>query len=225
MQLAKVFFWGTIISFFGTLSPSPLNLTAMQISVHESIRIAMYFSLGTILSEIIYVRLCLVGVNWLQKQKTLFKWLEWITFALILALAIGSFIAASKAHPTQNVILDNNINRFLLGMIMSALTPMHIPFWIGWSTVLFTKKILKANNTNYYIYIAGAAVGTFLANWLYIYSGKYIVETLNTNQSLLNRLLGGVFAITALVLLVKILWHKDTADKMPGLVQPQNVEN
>src|SRR5665213_4059904 len=100
MRFAKVFFGGMIISFVGTLSPSPLNLTAMQISVHESIRLAMYFSLGTILSEIIYVRLCLVGVHWLQRQKVLFRWLEWITFALIVALAIGSFIAASKAHPS-----------------------------------------------------------------------------------------------------------------------------
>lgn len=217
MRFIKVFFLGMLISFIGTLSPSPLNLTAMQISVHESIRIAMYFSLGTILSEIIYVRLCLVGVTWLRSQKKLFRWLEWITFALVTALAIGSFIAASKTHPAQNVILDNSINRFLLGAIMSALTPMHIPFWIGWSTVLFVKKILKADYIIYFIYITGIGIGTFLANCLYIYSGQYIVETLNTNQSILNNILGGIFAITALVILVKILWHKDVVDKLSSL--------
>lgn len=223
MNLVKVFFVGMLISLVGTLSPSPLNLTAMQISVHESVRLAMYFSLGTILSEIIYVRLCLVGVHWMQKQKKLFKWLEWVTFALIVALAIGSFIAASKAHPAQNVVLDNNLNRFLLGVIMSALTPMHIPFWLGWSTVLFTKKILKANNTNYYIYIIGIGIGTFLANCLYIYSGKYIVTILNSNQNRLNLLLGVIFSITALIVLAKILWHKDAVDKLATIGERQDI--
>ncbi len=221
MPYIKVFFWGMIISFLGTLAPSPLNITAMQISVHESIAIATYFSLGTILTEIIYVRLCLVGVNWLRKQKIIFRWFEWITFFLILALSIGSFIAASKSHATQNVILDNNINRFLLGMLMSALTPMHIPFWIGWSTILFTKKILKADNTTYYIYITGVAIGTFLANCLFIFGGKYIVDLLNANQRVFNWVIGGIFAITAIIQLVKILWFKDAGklalfDKPPG---------
>ncbi len=217
MRFVKVFFVGMIISFIGTITPSPLNLTAMQISIHESIRVANYFSLGTILSELVYVRLCLVGVSWIRKQKILFRWLEWITFALIVALSIGSFIAAAKSHAAQNVILDNNLNRFLLGMIMSALTPMHIPFWIGWSTVLFSKKILKTDNLNYYIYIIGIGIGTFLGNCLYIFSGKYIVELLNTNPTILNRLIGLILAITALILLVKILWHKDDAGKLATL--------
>ncbi|MDQ6842748.1 MAG: LysE family transporter [Bacteroidota bacterium] len=206
-----------IISFLGTLVPSPLNITAMQISVHETISIAMYFSLGTIFIELIYVRLCLIGVNWLGKQKKLFRWFEWITFALILALSIGSFIAASKTHASQNVILDNNINRFLLGMFMSAITPMHIPFWIGWSTILFTKKILKADNSIYYIYIIGIGIGTFSANCFFIFGGKYIVQLLNTNQRIFNLVIGGIFAITAIIQLVKILWYKDDADKLAPL--------
>ncbi len=211
MHIIKVFFCGMIISFIGTLSPSPLNLSAMQISVHEGLRGAMCFSAGTILSELIYVRICLVGVHWLQNQKIIIKWLEWITFLLVLALAIGSFIAASENHPAQNVILDNHINRFLLGVIMSALTPMHIPFWIGWSTVLFSKKILNHQNSDYYIYMIGIGLGTFFANWLYIYSGKYLVKLLNDNHSILNYVIGGVFAVTALIILIKILLHKDVS--------------
>lgn len=217
MHLIKVFFAGMIISFMGTLSPSPLNLSAMQISVHEGVRFAMYFSAGTILSELIYVRLCVVGVHWLQHQKVVIKWLEWITFLLVLALAIGSFVAASKNHPAQNIILDNHINRFLFGVIMSALTPMHIPFWIGWSTALFSKKILSHKNSDYYFYMTGIGLGTFFANWLYIASGKDVVKLLNDNHSILNYTIGGVFAITAGIVLIKILWHKDVSQKLESI--------
>ena len=214
MHFVKVFFWGMIISFLGSLPPSSLNLAAMQISLHEGISIAVYFSLGTIITEVIYVRLCLMSISWLFKQKKLFRWFEWITIALITGLSIGSFIAASRAHHAQNVILDNNIDRFLLGAFMSALTPMHIPFWIGWSTILLSKKILKNDIKNYYVYISGIALGTFLANGLFILSGKYMVAILKTNKSILNYIIGGIFAITAIIQFLKIIWHKGEANRL-----------
>ena len=214
MHFVKVFFWGMIISFLGSLPPSSLNLAAMQISLHEGIHMAVYFSLGTIITEVIYVRLCLVSISWLRKQRKLFRWLEWVTVALITGLSIGSFIAASGAHRSQNMILDNHIDRFLLGAFMSGLTPMHIPFWIGWSTILFSRKILKADTKNYYVYISGIALGTFFANGLFILSGKYMVAILKTNESILDYIIGGIFAITAIIHFLKIIWHKDEANRL-----------
>src|SRR5678816_4397451 len=136
MKLLRVFFWGMLVSFLGSLPLGTLNVAAMQISVQESIRDAIYFSLGSLLTEMIYVRVSLVGINWVRKQKALFKWLEWITLGIVVALAVGSFIAATKEHHAKNVFLNNNMHRFLLGLSMSAVSPMQIPFWFGWSTVL-----------------------------------------------------------------------------------------
>jgi threonine/homoserine/homoserine lactone efflux protein len=168
MALIKVFFWGMLISFLGTLPLSPLNISAMQISTGEGIANATWFSIGTLLTEMIYVRISVAGINWLQKQKSFFKWMEWITVFLILALAFGSFYAASHKHETGNIILHNNINRFLLGMFMSAITVMHIPFWFGWTTILFSKKILHAGNLFYNVYAIAIGTGTFLANCIFI---------------------------------------------------------
>ena len=217
MGLAKVFFWGMIISFLGTLPLSTLNVAAMQISVQESVQNAMYFSLGSILTELVYVRIALVGIDWVKKQKNLFRWLEWLTFAIVLLLAIGSFVAATKEAQAKNIILNNHMNRFLLGMFLSAITPMHIPFWFGWSTVLFTRKILQPIRSYYHLYIFGTGIGTFIANLIFIFGGKYIVEKLNTNQHTLNWIIGGIFFITAMVQLVKILFHKDAAEKISAL--------
>lgn len=214
MSLAKVFFWGMFISLLGTLPLSTLNVAAMQISLQEGVRNAMYFSVGTLLTEMIYVRISLIGINWVRKQKKLFKWMEWITLALVVAFATGSFYAASQEHQAGNLLLNNNINRFLLGMFMSAITVMHIPFWFGWSTVLFTKKILKPNNVYYNVYIVAIGIGTFLANCIFIFGGTYIARQLTTNQNTLNVALAWIFTLTAAILLVKILWHKDHKEKL-----------
>ncbi len=69
MGLVKVFFWGMMVSFLGSLPLGTLNVAAMQISVQESITNAIYFSLGSLLVEMIYVRISLVGINWIRKQK------------------------------------------------------------------------------------------------------------------------------------------------------------
>ena len=217
MGLVKVFFWGMMISFLGSIPLGTLNVAAMQISVQESIINAMYFSLGSLIVEMIYVRISLVGINWIRKQKKLFRWMEWITLAIVVALAIGSFVAAMQPHHAKNVMLNNNINRFLLGAMLCAITPMQIPFWFGWSTVLFTKNILQPKNSYYNFYIVGIGIGTFLGNCVFIFGGKWIILKLNNNQNLLNWIIGGIFAATAVIFLIKILLNKDAAKKLEDM--------
>lgn len=217
MNLLKIFFWGLIISFLGTLPPGTLNVAAMQIGVQESILNAINFSLGTIVTEVVFARISLVGINWLRKQKILFRWLEWITFAIVVALAIGSFMAATKQSHAANFMLANNMNRFLLGAFLSAISPMHLPFWFGWSTVLFTKKILKPTMGSYNGFVLGIGAGSLLGCFVYIFGGKYVVEKLDANVHILNWVIGGVFALTAVVQLLKILLHRDVAEKLETL--------
>jgi len=214
MGLVKVFFWGMIVSFLGSLPLGTLNVAAMQISVQESIHNAIYFSLGSLLTEMIYVRISLVGINWIRKRKVLLKWMEWIALAIVLALAIGSFIAATHEHHAKNVMLNNNMNRFVLGFLLSAISPMQIPFWFGWSTVLFSKNILQPKNSYYNFYIVGIGLGTLLGNCVFIFGGKYIVEKLNANQSILNWVIGGIFSATAIIMFIRILLHKDAVQKL-----------
>jgi len=214
MPLIKVFFWGLLVSFLGSLPLGTLNVAAMQISVQESIHNAILFSLGSLTVEMIYVRISLVGINWVRKQKKLFRYMEWITVAIVLALAIGSFAAAMKTHPAKNVVLNNNINRYALGVMLSAINPVQIPFWFGWSTVLFTKNILAPKNSFYNLYIVGIGIGTLLGNFVFIFGGKWIVTMLNGNQNLLNWIIGGIFTVTAVIFLIKILLHKDGLKKL-----------
>ncbi len=214
MPLIKVFFWGLLVSFLGSLPLGTLNVAAMQISVQESAHNAILFALGSLTVEMIYVRISLVGINWVRKQKKLFRYMEWITVAIVLALAIGSFAAAMKTHPAKNVVLNNNINRYALGVMLSAINPVQIPFWFGWSTVLFTKNILAPKNSFYNLYIVGIGIGTLLGNFVFIFGGKWIVTLLNGNQNLLNWIIGGIFTVTAVIFLIKILLHKDGLKKL-----------
>ena len=217
-KLVRIFFWGLMISFLGSLPLGTLNVAAMQIGIAEGFHHAILFSFGSLLVEMIYVRVSLVGISWIQKQTKLMRIMEWITLGIIVTLAIGSFHAAihtSATHAKPVNFWDNiNINRFLLGAFMCAINPVQIPFWFGWSTVLFTKKILSPVGSQYNSYIIGIGLGTLAGNCIFIFGGKYIVDKISGSQQYLNWVIGGIFAFTALIQLWKILTHKDAVEKM-----------
>lgn len=214
-HLWKVFFTGMLVSFIGSLPLGTLNVAAMQVSVSDGIAAAMLFSAGSLTAEIIYVRLSLVAMDWIRKQEKIFKILEWVTLAIVLALAVSSFYAAMHPSESNNTILSKStLPYFVLGLTMSALNPVQIPFWFGWSTILFTKKILLPRQDHYNTYIIGIGLGTFLGNCIFIFGGLLIASKINNNQHILNWVIGGIFTITALVQLWRIFKKKDTAHRL-----------
>ena len=198
------------ISFLGSLPLGTLNVAAMQIGIQESIHKAMWFAFGSLLVEMVYVRLSLVGIEWVRRQGKLMRMMEWVTLAIILALAVGSFVSAAKGNGSaKNIMLNNHLHRFLLGMFMCAINPVQIPFWFGWSTVLLNKNVLHPKQSQYNSYILGIGLGTLLGNCVFIFGGKWMVQSIANSQQYLNWVIGGIFTLTALIQLVKMLLHKD----------------
>jgi threonine/homoserine/homoserine lactone efflux protein len=198
-----------LISFLGSLPLGTLNVAAMQISISDGIYPAFLFSSGSLLAEMIYVRLSLIAMDWIRKQHKIFKMLEWLTLLIVLALAVSSFYAALHPSVHKNVILSSTLNRFILGYGMSAINPVQIPFWFGWSTVLYTKKVLLPKSSHYNLYILGIGIGTLFGNFVFIFGGRLIAEKINSNTNILNWVIGGIFALTAIIQLYKILMKKD----------------
>ena len=187
-----------VVSFIGSLPLGTLNIAAMQISVSDGVMAAMLFSFGSLLVEIIYVRISLVAMDWIRKQ----------------ALAFSSFYAAMHPKVEKNFVLDSPLPKFLLGMVMCAVNPVQIPFWFGWSTVLFTKKVLLPRNDHYNSYIIGIGIGTFIGNCVFIFGGLLIAARINNNQHILNWVVGGIFALTALIQAWRMWRHKGAVHKL-----------
>lgn len=203
-----------LVSFLGSLPLGTLNIAAMQIAVSDGVTGALLFSAGSLLVEIIYVRLSLVAMDWIRKQERLFRILEWVTLLVVVALAASSFYAALHPSVEKNIVLSSSLPTFFLGVVMSAINPVQIPFWFGWSTVLFTKKVLLPRQDHYNTYIIGIGLGTFIGNCLFIFGGRLIASKINNNQHILNWVIGGIFALTAIIQLWKIWRKKDAVHQL-----------
>lgn len=217
-KLLRIFVTGLFISFLGSLPLGTLNVAAMQITIYQGVAAGLWFSSGSLTVEAIYVRLSLVAMDWVRKQKRLFQILEYVTLAIIVLLAISSFYAAWHSAkgdvPVEPAYLKSNLHPYLLGLVMSAVNPVQIPFWFGWSTVLFTKKVLMPRNDHYNTYIGGIAVGTLFGNFVFVFGGNAIASRISGNQHILNWVIGGIFALTAIIQVYKMLRNKGATHRL-----------
>jgi len=204
IQLTRIFFWGMFISFLGSLPLGTMNVMATNISVKDGVTAGMIYACGSMLVEITLVRAALVAMSWVYKQQKIFRIFEWLTLLLIVALAIGSFIAAYNMSGFGTAIPDNTKHPFWLGVFFSVTNPLHIPFWFGWSTVLLNKNILLPNAKNYNWYVAGIGLGTIGGFAVFIYGGNYLIQEMHANQNLLNWAIGIILLITAAIQLYKM---------------------
>jgi threonine/homoserine/homoserine lactone efflux protein len=206
MHIIYIFFLGWMLSFFGQLPLGTMSFTSTQIAVQENFRKAWQFSIGVALVEIIYLRLVLAGVSWIMEHSLLFKTLGWITVAFFLGLGILTLISARKNKEDKKTpLLNNHLNRFFLGLSMSALNPAQIPFWFIWTNLFLQEHLIVANSTTFNIFSVGAGLGTVSGLVLYMYGGKWLINRMKTSHRTLNYFMAVIFLIAAFAQLYRML--------------------
>jgi threonine/homoserine/homoserine lactone efflux protein len=206
MQNLSGFFIGFVLSFLGQLPVGTMSLTATQIVVQENFRNAWKYSFGVALIEMIYLRLVLSGVKWITVHQIIFTVFTWITIIFFLILGVRSFITARYQGVAQKALLLNNrLDRFFLGITMSALNPAQIPFWIIWTAYFLNLGWLKPEFTYFNFFTVGSGAGTMGGLIVYMYAGNWLVTKMNTSNRTLNEIMGIVFILAAVIQIYRIL--------------------
>lgn len=209
IELIKVFFVGSLVSFLGQLPLGNMNLTATQLSIQESNGSAWKYGVGIVIVEIIYLRLALTGMDWVVEHKQLFAVMGWLTVVVFVVLGILAFMMAHKQTDTKKgLLLNNKMNRFLLGIVVSGINPAQIPFWFLWSTQLINSKVLMPTTSQFNIFTAGAGVGSLAGLAVYIHGGKWVLTKMKTSNRALNIFIGIVFILAGLFQLYNMLFKK-----------------
>ena len=205
-KLIRIFFTGLFISFLGSLPLGTLNIAAMQIAIAETVKAAIFFSLGSLTAEIIYVRLSLVAMDWVRKQQKILKALEWVTLVIVLALAVSSFYTALHPGVHKSPILNTSLHPYLLGLTMSAVNPVQIPFWMITGTYLITHQWIETGRLALVIFSIGSAAGAFLCLFIYAKSARYVKDKLDLSNKAINTGIAILFFAFAAYHIVKQLY-------------------
>jgi threonine/homoserine/homoserine lactone efflux protein len=207
--MSELFFSALLISFLGQLPFGNMNLTATQLAVQEGYKNAWKYSIGIVLIEVIYLRLALTAMDWVVENQLIFTIMSWLTVVVFLGLGILSLIMAKRqTKEKKGLLLNNKLDRFVLGVSVSAINPAQIPFWFIWTTQLINTGILKTTFLDFNLFTAGAAVGSVAGLALYIYGGKWVIAKMKASNRQLNIFMGIVFILAALFQLYTILFKK-----------------
>ena len=205
--MAYLLFMGFLVSFLGQLPLGNMSFTSTQIGLQEGFAKAWQFAFGVAIVEMIYLRFALTGMEWVVAHKILFQILGWLTLIMFLILGVFAFITANKQKGEKKAfLLNNKLNRFVLGLMMSALNPVQIPFWFLWSSTFIQANILPVETLAFNEFTLGAGMGTLSGLAVYIHGGKWLVMKMKTSNQTLNKWMGVVFIITALLQLYRILY-------------------
>ncbi|MEK6155376.1 LysE family transporter [Flavobacteriaceae bacterium 3-367] len=187
--------YGLLISFVGALPLGTLNITAFNIAASQNVGEALLFSFAAVFVELIIVRFTLMGDKKINFNGKLSFYILPFAVALLLYLAISSFMSASAPQElvTSATVFPMIQSSILLGVLLSSLNPLHIPFWIGWNRLLISKRLLHNSLGSYASYMVGIGIGTLGALLIFIFLGKYIFQNYQQYSSIIAWIMGCLY--------------------------------
>lgn len=202
-KIIYLFISATLISFLGSLPIGTLNITITKLSIHQDYFSSISFASGAILVELVVVKVSLTVIVQLVKMKTLLKIFHYSSIILLFSFAIYFFRTANQSK-AQDVIFSIELkNMFLWGALISLLNPLHLPFWMAWSSILKSKGLLSMELIDQIIYLFAIAFGTGLAYYLYFFVGSELIQYFKDETYLINIIIGITLIITAAIQLLK----------------------
>lgn len=204
----KICLSGLAISFIGALPFGTLNLTAFDISASQGIVPAFWFAFAVVFVELCVVRLALFGSERIKINRQLGKYLYPLAILFLWYLAYSSFTGPISNGETiaKAGFLMQMPSPFVLGLLLSAVNPLQVPFWMTWNKVLQSRGILQSSKMHYVFYLIGIGLGTMTALATFIIIGAYFFDRYNDYNALTNILMGTVylgFSLYLLFLLIK----------------------
>lgn len=175
----KNIFVGFLISFIGSIPLGYLNVVGYEVYKKSGLNETYLYLLGVVSIEFFVILFTLVFANQLMNNKKLIKYIEGFSIVFMFVLAY-TFYASASSETSNQTVLENYINysSYIVGVVLSCLNFIQIPFWLSWNLYLLNAKYIEISKTNKYFYVLGTLIGTFLGMLVLILSLNYV-----TNQT------------------------------------------
>lgn len=188
---------GFLVAFFGLLAPSMLNMTAAKTSIERGRKSGILFAAGAASFVLVQASIALFFAKYLIANPSIILRLKSVAIFVLFGLAIFFFWQARK---------DNNIEGkektgkpFLIGLGMSSLNMLGIPFFLAMATFAESKGWLTLEIPYSILFVIGAFLGDFVLFSLYAIFAFKIAEKASFIAKNINYILSALFVILALI--------------------------
>lgn len=206
MSITIIFFLGLFVALIGVIPPGLLNMTAARISLKEGAGRGITFSSGVCLVVFIQTYLAAIFARYLSNRPDIVEILQRVAFVIFVLITIY-FLVIARSHKETSVQTDvkSKESRFFYGMLLSALNVFPIPYQAYMTITLASFGWMDFERTSIITYVTGAAMGTFVMLYFYIFFFDKIKDKKFTSQKSMNYSIGIITGIVSLVTFINIL--------------------
>ncbi len=206
MSITVVFFLGLFIALVGVIPPGLLNMTAARISLKEGPGQGISFSSGVCLIVFIQTYVAAIFARYLSNRSDVVEILQRVAFVLFILITIYFLVIARNQKETQvEADVRSKKSRFFHGMFLSALNVFPIPYQAYMTITMASFGWMDFERTSIITYVTGAAMGTFVMLYFYIFFFDKIKDKKFTSQKNMNYSIGIITGIVALITFINIL--------------------
>lgn len=206
MNITVVFFLGLVIALIGVIPPGLLNMTAAKISLKEGYSRGLVFSVGVCVTVIFQTYIAAIFSRYISNHPDVIDILQRVAFVVFILITVYYLlIAKSQPKPLVEANIRSKHSRFFHGVLLSGINMLPIPYQAYMTTTLASWGWLSFENTMIISYVAGAAMGTFVMLYVYIFFFERIKGKAFTSQKGMNYSIGTITGIIAIITLIHIL--------------------
>ena len=206
MNITVAFFLGLIIALIGVITPGLLNMTAAKISLKEGYVRGVMFSIGVCIVVLFQTYIAAIFARYISNHQEVVDILQRVAFVVFVLITIYFLLIAKKhTKPKVDTNSKSKHSRFFQGMFLSSINTLPIPYQAYMTTTLASFGWLTFENTIIISYVAGAAMGTFVMLYVYIFFFEKIRGKAFTSQKSMNYSIGTITGIIAIITLINIL--------------------
>jgi len=206
LNITVVFFLGLIFALIGVIPPGLLNMTAAKISLKEGYSRGIIFSMGVCITVIAQTYVAAIFSRYISNHPDVVDVLQRVAFVVFILIAVYYLlIAKNRPKTVVQTTARSKHSRFFHGILLSGINMLPIPYQAYMTTTLASWGWLTFENTIIISYVAGAAMGTFVMLYVYIFFFDKIKGRNFTSQKGMNYSIGIISGIIAVITLISIL--------------------
>ncbi|WP_040247154.1 LysE family transporter [Psychroserpens mesophilus] len=206
MSITVIFFLGLIIALIGVIPPGLLNMTAAKISLKEGYSRGIIFSIGVCFIVFLQTYIAAMFARYLSNHPHTVEILRQVALVIFVLIAIYFlFIAKSSPKPEIETHAKSKQSRFFQGIFLSAINVFPIPYQAYMTISIAGFGWFAFDPMSILTYCSGAATGTFVMLYVYIFFFDKIKSKKLTSQKNMNKSIGFITAIVAVVTFINIV--------------------
>ena len=206
MDITVIFLLGLIIAFVGVIPPGLLNMTAAKVSLKEGAARGVLFSIGVCIIVCLQTYLAAIFAKYLSNHPEVVEILQRVALVIFILITIYFLLLARKQpKPDVEANVRSKHRRLFQGMLLSALNVFPIPYHAYMTITLASFGLLTFETYSVISYVAGAATGTFVMLYIYIFFFDKIKNEKLTSQKSMNYIIGTITGVIAIVTLINII--------------------